>query len=256
MAAKKKKTTSSAKTAIAPKKATPRKAPSKAKVISEVAEQVSVTIPVEASFDVSPKPERKIKKIPLLMLVLVVIIIILLYVFRNQFVVATVNGQPISRMSFNAEMQKEAGKKSVNALVTKTLILQEANKEQITVSDTEISNRIKQIENNLKQQGQTMNQFLAVQGITLSELSDELKLEISVEKMLGKKIQVSDKEVNDYIQKTQAANTTNDTGATPPPALSKTQVRQQLQQQKLSEQVQPWLANLQQQAKITYFITL
>lgn len=253
MAAKKKKSTSSENP---PKKTTPKKRPVTKKVPTPIMEEELPVTVIEETTIITPSQKKKMKKAPLVMLGLVIIAIILLYVFRNQFVIATVNGQPISRISFNAEMQKEAGKKSMDALVTKTLILQEANKEHVTVNDKELNDRITQVQNSLKQQGQTLDEFLAAQGITINDFKEELKLEIMVEKMLGKKIQVSDSEVNDYIQKTQAANANTDTGATPTPALSKDEVRQQLQQQKLSQQVQPWLANLQQQAKISYFLNL
>lgn len=268
MATKKKKTTkkatpakSSSKTS-APKKTTAKKveAPIEEYAVitptEEIPEADQDFVPVDSPISSSPK---KSKKPQIIGLGIIVLIIILLYVFRSQFVVATVNGEPISRSSYNTELQKEAGQKSMDALVTKVLILQEADKEHVSVSDKEINDQIDTIKKQLSQQGETLDQALKAQGLTVDDLKEQIKISQLIQKMLSKNTKVTDKDINDYLTKAQEQaqqDQSTNPDATPTPTPSRDQVRQMLQQQKLNTQFQPWLQNLRQKAKINYFITL
>lgn len=198
-----------------------------------------------------PTPTMKIKKSYVIAVIAVLVIAGLLYFFRTWLVVAMVNGQPISRLSYMNELERQAGKQTMNSLVTKTLILQEAKKQNVAVSDTEVNNEIKTIEDNLKQQGQQLDQVLTLQGMTREQLVEQIRLQKSIEKMVGKNVKISDKEVDDYI----AANRESMPQATDEASLKKT-ARQSMQQQKLNSEVQKWLENLQKNAKITYFVTI
>jgi len=253
MAGKKKKTIQTTKsTKIAPKKSSQQK---KVTQKSTHEEYIPITTPIESSSLLqSDKVSGGIKKSQVIILLAVIAIIALLYVFRSQFVVATVNGQTVSRTAFNTELQKEAGQKSMDALVTKMLILQEANNQHISVSDQEVNNQINSIQDQLRKQGQSLPQALKAQGLTMEDLKEQVKIEKLIEKMLAKSIQVSDKEVNDYLAKMQQQPTPPD-GISPTPTPSKDQVKNLLKQQKLSEKFQPWLQNLHQKAKISYFIS-
>lgn len=199
----------------------------------------------------APTPIMKIKKSYVIAVLAVLVIAGLLYFFRSWLVVAMVNGQPISRLSYMNELERQAGKQTMNSLVTKTLILQEAKKQNVAVSDTEVNNEIKTIEDNLKQQGQQLDQVLTLQGMTREQLVEQIRLQKSIEKMVGKNVKISDKEVDDYI----AANRESMPQATDEASLKKT-ARQSLQQQKLNSEVQKWVENLQKNAKITYFVTI
>lgn len=179
----------------------------------------------------------------------VILIAILLYIFRSWVVVAIVNGQPISRISFIRELEKQAGKQTLNSLVTKTLIQQEAKKQKISVNKKEVDAEIKKIENNIKQQGKTLDEALKAQGLTKEDLIEQITIQKLIEKLLGKETQVSDQEVNEYIQQNSAQF--SEVSDTPE---FRDGIKQQLQQQKLSEKFQTWLAGLQKKAKTTYFV--
>lgn len=179
------------------------------------------------------------------------IIIILLVVFRSSFIVAVVNGQPISRAEFNRQLEVQAGKQVMNSLVTEKLVEQQAAKQNITVSQSELDAQIKVIQQQLASQGQTLDSALAAQGLTQSDFVTQLRLQTLVKKMLGSKISVTDKEISDYMTQNKASLPTGETDA-----QLKAQVKQQLEQQKLSQQAQALVQKLQQQAKINYFINL
>lgn len=230
----------SASTAKTKKKATPTRKVSPAK-------QPTVATPVS-----TPKSKLAIKKEhrPYFIIALVIIIIgILLYLFKGLFIVAMVNGQPVTRLQLIQDLEKQYGKQALNTLVTKALIQQEAKKQGVSVSDKDVQDEIKKIEASLTAQGQSLEQVLSMQGRTKASIVEDIRLQKLVEKMLAKNITISDKEVNDYIEQNKDSLPEASSSAT-----IKEQIREQLKQQKFSLEVNTWMQNLQKNAKTTYFV--
>lgn len=174
----------------------------------------------------------------------------LLYFFKGLFFVAIVNGQAVSRISLVREMEKQFGKQALDSEITKILILQEARKKNVSVDKKEIDGEITKIEENLKSQGQDLNQALAMQGMTRESLANQIMLQKTVEKLLGNQISVTDQEVSDYIEKNKAT-----ISADAKPEAVQSGVKEQLKQQKLSEKLNSWIEELRQNAKITSFVS-
>ncbi|MBI2430908.1 MAG: SurA N-terminal domain-containing protein, partial [Candidatus Levybacteria bacterium] len=133
----------------------------------------------------------------------VIIIAFLLYYFRGVFVAATVNGKPILRLSLIKELEKQNGRRVLDSLITQTLILQEAKKQGVTVDKKETDAEIARIEANLAKQGQTLDGILIMQGLNKETLIEQIRLEKLIEKLLGKDVKVSEKEIEEYIEKNQ-----------------------------------------------------
>lgn len=178
----------------------------------------------------------------------VILIAGLLYLGRSLFIAAIVNGQPISRFALIRELEKQSGQQTLNTLVTKTLINQEASKQGVDVSKKEIDDEIKKIESNLQKQGQKLDQVLQLQGLTKESLAEQIRYQKLIDKMIGKNITVSDKEIEDYIAKNKDAYPE---GTKP----DKNTVRDQLKRQKLNEKVQTWLQDLNKKAKVEKLIS-
>ena len=127
--------------------------------------------------------------------------------------------------------------------------MQEARKKNIDVSKEETDKSVKQLEDSLKTQGQSLDTALTIQGMTRKDFIMQLKLRILVEKLLADKIKVTDNEVSDYIEKNKDILPTNLTESE-----LKKGAREQLQQQKLASASQEWITSLQKNAKINYFV--
>lgn len=192
----------------------------------------------------------KVKRAYLISAVVIVVLLALAFFFRSLFVVAIVNGQPITRLAYINELEQTAGKQAMNSLVTKTLIQQEAKKNNVSVSNSEVDAQIKTIQDNLAKQGQQLDSVLALQGMTMPALREQIYLQKLVEKMVGKNITVSDKEISDYIDKNK-----DSLPQTASQADLKKQVHDQIYQQKLNDKVQTWIQGLQQKAKVSYLIS-
>jgi foldase protein PrsA len=191
-----------------------------------------------------------IKKLKTFLIIAAAILIaVLLYIGKGLFIAATVNGQPVSRLAVVKELEKEGGRTVLDNLVTNSLILQEAKKEKITVSQTDINAQLTKITDSLKSSGQDLNTALAAQGMTKQDLLDQIKLQLLVQKMAGKDITVSDTEISDYYKQNQSSYPKNT-------KLEdvKDQIKSDLQSQKLNQSVSSWIANLKSKAKINYFV--
>lgn len=173
----------------------------------------------------------------------------LLYYFKGLFIVSIVNGEPISRLKLIQQLEKQNGQQTLKMIVTQTLIEQEAKKQKIAVAQNEINEKIEKIEDDLKKQNRKLEDALSFQGMTRNDLAEQLRFQSLIEKMIGKNINVTDKEINDYIEKNRESY--------PQDAKIgdlKKEVEQQLRQQKLSEKYQSWLDGLQKNAKIVNFV--
>ncbi|HVZ11582.1 MAG TPA: SurA N-terminal domain-containing protein [Patescibacteria group bacterium] len=193
-------------------------------------------------------PDLKLKD--LILPIIVIIVVVLIGVFKNQFIVATVNGKQITRIDLIHQLEKKDGKTVLDSMVTEQLILQEADKRKITASNDEVKSEISSIEKSVSAQGQSLDMVLAQQGMTRDDLNEQVKLQVLLKKMVGPQ-PVSDREVQDYID--QNKDSLQQEGSTDPAKLNE-QVKQSLEQQKVGEKVQTLVSSLQSKAKIDYLL--
>ncbi|MBP6882210.1 MAG: SurA N-terminal domain-containing protein [Candidatus Levybacteria bacterium] len=186
--------------------------------------------------------------------IIVLLIVGLLIYFRGFFVVATVNGKPIDRLTYMKEVEgiyvsearTTAGKQAMNQLVTKTLLHQEAEKKNVSVTEKEINDEVAKTRKSLEGQGQNLESALAMQGDTLANYKERIQLQKLLEKLVGE-IKVSDKEITDYVEKNKES-----IPAGTKDADIKAQAKEALRQEKFNTQVQTLIQNLQKNAKISY----
>ncbi len=194
-----------------------------------------------------PIDYKKILSKNFFIIIFVLIFGLISFYFSRKFLIAaTVNGKSISRLTVIKTLEKQAGKKTLENLIVKSLILQEANKRKINVSQKDIDNEIKKIKSNLSSQGMTLDQALKSQGMTKNNLVKELKTQLTLQKMAGNNIKISKKEIDDFIKKNKDHY--------PDKKISRNQAVAQLKQQKTQQNIQKFLANLKAKAKITYFV--
>jgi len=171
-------------------------------------------------------------------------------------VVATVNGQVITSDELDAEMDNipsqykmfmmnaEGKKRILDSMITRELVIQEADKEGLT-KNPEIQAKIKEYEDEMKRDIETQIISLKKQ---LEKLSDTAKKEVLINEVLKNKdykdVQVSDKEIQDgYSQYVKSAKAQDPNAQVKPLSAVKDQV-------KLSVAREKWLDALKATAKI------
>lgn len=198
----------------------------------------------------SPKTKTPPYKKALLLVAIIGVALSALFYFKFKGVVvaATVNGSPITRLSIVQELEKQGGKSVLESVITEKLIEGEAKKKGVTVSEDEVNQEMKTIEENVTKQGGTLVAALAQQGMTLESLKAQMKTQKMVEKILADKTQVTDEEVTAFLT---ANKMPTEEGQEAP---SKDQIKKQLTQQKFQKEAQAWVESLKKDAKINYYV--
>lgn len=218
-------------------------------VMTERAEDAAI-IDSSVSANTAGRRSLRANRLYIIIAVVVIALLALLYYFRGLFVVAMVNGQPISHIALIQQLENQDGQQVLNSLITETIIEQQAKKQGVSVSKQEVDQDEKQISDQLAKQGQNINQVLSMQGMTEKTLRDQLRVQKLIEKLLGKNVTVTDKEVSDYISQNKSTLPQNQSQA-----QLKATVESQLKQQKLNDKFQTWIQNQRQKANIQYFVS-
>lgn len=220
-----------------------RKTPTKRK-ITTVSEDIPKNLPETKSTDLSKSLLTK-KNI---VLILVLLLIVGIWKFKGVFIAATVNGQPISKMELNSQLEKRFGDQVLDNIINERLIMGAARQKGIFVTADEIDKKQSEIENRLKGQV-SLDDALKAQGMTKEDFRRQLEIQISIDKMFAIESTVSSQEVDDYISKNSSAfkNATD-------PAQVKIQVDDILHQQKVTDAFDKWFTDIKKNALVQKYI--
>lgn len=181
-------------------------------------------------------------------LVIIGLLVAVVYKYKSWIVAASVDGHMISRASIIKELEKQGGRQTLDLLIDKQLINNESKNKNITVSDSEVDEVVKNYESIYSTQGGTLDQALAAQGLSRQDLKDQIIIQKKVEKLLGDKVKVTDEEVQKFIDDNKVPMTAGKEDET------KKNVLDQLKQQKLSDSSGELLQSLRSNAKIKEFV--
>lgn len=214
-----------------------KKSTRKAKSLPEMYENLS---PVSMVPQHSPKNKR--------WLVLVLILVLLVLALRKGWIVAAfVNGRPIFRYQLTQNLVSRFGTQTLEGMIGEALIADAARKSDVYVTKDDVESKeaevVKGLGENVK-----LEDVLKFQGMTKEDFDTQVRLQLTVEKLLSKDIQISESDIDNFIATNRATLV-----ATTPSEL-RTEARQTLLSQKVNEKIQPWFEELKQKAKILRFL--
>jgi len=182
---------------------------------------------------------------------LVLIFIVFLFFIanknRNLFFAATVNGRPITRLELDQRMVSRYGQATTEEIISEVLIRDEANKKGLKVTAAEVDTKIAEITKNIGANGNLVD-LLAQQGMTMTDLRSQIELQLLVEKLTVGLVNVSDREVTDYLDKNRSSFSATSE------AELRTEAMDSLVSQKRGESLQKWFNDLKSKAKITKYL--
>lgn len=118
--------------------------------------------------------------------------------------VATVNGQPVSRDTFNQRLESSPmGRQVLQQLVQETLIEEYAKQNNITVTDAEIDARENQIKANFP--SGSWDEMLKSRGLSEADVRSALREQVILDKALSKDVTITPAQVKDYFNKNRAS---------------------------------------------------
>jgi foldase protein PrsA len=193
-------------------------------------------------------PLKNNTKIVYLAVLTIILALSINILFKNTFI-ASVNGKFITRLELIKELESKNGKSVLNDIVTKEIIFQEAKNKGIKVTENDINNVLEGISANVSQQGSSLSEVLTMQGMTLAELKENIKIQRILEQILADKVSVTDEEVNARYEQDKATyDKSQDV------AKIKLSIKDQISQEKLSTAYNTWILEKRASAKIRYFL--
>lgn len=187
------------------------------------------------------RPSKKIWVV-----IIVIIILISLFVRKDILLAATVNGTPITTLELFAHLNQQYRTQGLNQLINEKLILGEARKNGLTVSDQEINARLSQFEEKVGG-AQALDTLLSQQGQSKTTLVNQIKIQLLIEKLYSKEASASTEEVDKFI-----AQNKDSLQATTSAEQTK-EATEVLKEQKLNQVFNEKFQQLKQQAKIQIF---
>lgn len=124
--------------------------------------------------------------------------IFLLMSFNQNDKVASVNGKEISKDELYAQMLKTSGGETLDLMISNEIIHQEAEKEDISVTDEEVAAEIAVYE---EQYGgaEELESALAASGMTVEALKEEIQTYVKIEKLIGPGIEITEEQIQTYF---------------------------------------------------------
>jgi len=190
----------------------------------------------------------KIDKKTAIIIAAVIVLGALVYSAKGLFIVATVDGSPISRLSIISKLEKASGKNLLDSLITEKLVSNEAKAKKVIASNEEITEKIKKIEEQITSQGGTLAEALTGQGMSMDDLKTQIVLQLELEKLVADKTNVTDEEVTKYVADNQITIPAGQE------AITTEQIKNEIKNQKTSQEAETLISTLKSQAKINYFV--
>ncbi|MFS0781866.1 peptidylprolyl isomerase [Bacillus sp. 1P06AnD] len=135
----------------------------------------------------------------ILVVVIVAVTIVTGYGISQKNVVASVNGQKITKNDLYDVLSKQYGSNAVTTLINNKIIEQEADKKNVKVDEKEVK---KELNTFIKQYGgeDSFNAALTQSGLTLDDFKNDIRNYLKVKQILGPSIKITDKEMKAYYE--------------------------------------------------------
>ena len=179
--------------------------------------------------------------------VLILGILLLAIYKKSWFIAATVNGMPITNPELQMQLNNQFRTQTLDQLITKKIILDEATKNNALPTEKEIDEKVKELETQVGGT-ETLDSLLSQQGQTrTSWRNDTLKLQLAITKLYEKEATVSAIEIAKYIEDNKEVMQATDS------ASQEKEAEEALKQQKLSQIFNEKFQDLRSKAKIQIF---
>lgn len=207
----------------------------------------------KAKLAVSQEPVQELyQKLPRfsrrwITVVLLVVLVALFLVNKGLLVAAVVNGRPIFRWELTNALMSRFGKQTLEGIISERIIADAAGREGVTVSKADVDSKIADVMKGLGADVK-LEDVLQFQGMTKTDFENQIRLQLTVEKILGKDIQITESDIDNYIATNRATLVATE------PGVLRQEARNTILSQKVSEKLQPWFLEIKEKAKIFRFL--
>lgn len=194
-----------------------------------------------------PDQITNFKKSKTFYLVIISLGVLLLAVYKKSwFVAALVNGQPITNLELQTKLNQQFRTQTLNQMINEKIIMIEANKNGVYITDQEIDQKITELERNVGGK-EVLDNLLSQQGQTRLSLRNQIKIQLTITKLYEKEATVSAEEVTKFIETNKDQLKATDS------ASQQKEAYNAIKNQKLSQIFSQKFQELRQKAKIQIF---
>lgn len=178
---------------------------------------------------------------------LVLLLVVLGLMNKGLLVAAMVDGKPIFSWDLNRTLQSRYGQQTLEGMIGEVLIAKEAQKSGIAITEQDIASKQKEILSSLGTEV-SLDDFLKFQGMSKSDFEQQLRMQLTVEKLLSKDLTITETDINNYIATNRATLTATD------PAQLKEEAKKAIISNTVSEKLQSWFVGVRQKANVVKFL--
>lgn len=180
------------------------------------------------------------------LIVLAVALLLLFSLKKSWFVAATVNSSPISNFELLSRLNNQYRQQVLTQMVNETIVLNEAKKKNIVIKNSEIDDKISQLESNVGGP-EALNALLSQQGLTRDNLRSQVNIQLVVEKLYSQEATVSAEEIKEFVDQNKDQLTATDS------AGQAKEAEEVLKQQKISQIFGQKFEELKSKANVKIF---
>ena len=206
-------------------------------------------IPMPPPYEPSVTSAPAVKRMPWKWIVTGLISLLLVLALTNKglLLAAVVDGKPIFSWNLDRTLRLRYGQQTLEGMIGEMLIAKEAEKAGISITNEDVEKKQKEILSSLGTEV-NLDDFLKFQGMTKADFDQQLRVQLTVEKLLTKDLTISDADINAYIATNRAMLVATD------PAKLKEEARKAIVGDTVSEKLQSWFVEVRQKANVTKFL--
>lgn len=179
--------------------------------------------------------------------VLAVALLILVSVNKGWVIAAVVDGQPIFSWQLHSTLRTRYGQQTLEGMIGEVLIHKEAQKAGVSVTAVDLKEKQNEILSSLGTEV-SLEDFLKFQGLTEADFNQQLKMQLTVERLLTKDMKVSESDIDNFIATNSATLVATE------PAQLREEAKKAIISNEVSEKLQPWFLELRQKSNVMKFL--
>ncbi|MFD1738111.1 peptidylprolyl isomerase [Bacillus salitolerans] len=130
--------------------------------------------------------------------IIIIGIVIAGFTLSKKDVVASVDGNSITKEELYNRMAQQYGAQTLDAIITDKVIQIEADKNDIEISVEEIENEMQTIISSYGGED-LFNEALKTSGVTIDDVKNDVEVYLKTEKMLAPRISITDEDITTYF---------------------------------------------------------
>lgn len=195
----------------------------------------------------APTPASKINTKVLYLIVGILALSALFLANKSLLVAAVVDGRPVWSWELNRVLVDRYGKQTLEGMISEKLIAVEAQKNKVVLNPAEVNSREEEIVKGLGG-GMSLEEILKIQGLSKDEFDRQITLQLTVQKILGKDLTITEADIDNFIATNRATLVATET------ASLRMEAKQAILDAHIGEKLQPWFNELKTKAKILRFL--